>query len=433
MALLTPVEAKADRATTVARLLSVMCAALVAAALYVFVPIALTASDAGFYRALAGGTAVPRPFAFRVLAPWLAAALAHAAHRSLAFGFTVLGLLSLTALVFCLALPLLAARVGRPALRWACLAGILLTPVLPSLWADLYLPDLLHAALVAVYLMMLRARRWVLAAALLPLLYLARESTLLLAVVAVVVLARTVSRRVAITHAFAAALGWLLSQRAGARGLSNQRGVGDTLYLAGKVPHNLLKNMLGTSLWAEPMDGPRPPYLWTVPPSLHLGHIHQIGLIGIGLDLAYLTLLTALTTFGIGIAVALLLWERRAELWPDFRAEPWLLLAAVYGLLSFVLAPALGPSVDRLFLYGWPLFFLAVPAMLLRVVRRPVPIAAAAVLLLLQAGLGFLPRLIVYARPLIPRLVFYPHFLPLIGTVVLLAAAADLLRPSTLS
>jgi phosphotransferase system glucose/maltose/N-acetylglucosamine-specific IIC component len=50
--------------------------------------------------------------------------------------------------------------------------------------------------------------------------------------------------------------------------------------------------------------------------------------------------------------------------------EPWLCVAAIYGAVTFLLAPALGSAMTRLFDYGWPLFLLYLPAIIPRIWRN---------------------------------------------------------------
>ena len=431
------------RHTGASGLLIAAAAALVSPILLnLLVPVAPPFSDAVHYVDMAMGRPTPRPFAFRFLAPWLAAHLSAAAHLPLLTGFRVLGGACIAAIVFCLLLPLVQTgessytgglREGfgsRPGVRSAVGVCILLTPMLPGLWIDLLLPDLLHAALTAIYLMLLRARMWVLAGMLLPVMYLARESTVLLVVAAVVVLWRLAGRRVALLQIAGALAGTVVSAFAGAHGTGNQRGLRNTTYLLGKVPHNLLKNILGVRLWTERLDGPPPGYLWTVPPWLHLGSIRQVGVSSIALNLPVHSALMALTTFGIGIAALLLLLEQRQRVWPLLQREPWLLLAAVYGLLSWITAPAQGADVNRLFGYGWPLFLLALPFLLLHLWQRPLRTRAAIALVALHLLLGSTNALIQLTRPHFHIIGVLYGVLPLIASVLLLAAAADLLRPA---
>jgi hypothetical protein len=49
--------------------------------------------------------------------------------------------------------------------------------------------------------------------------------------------------------------------------------------------------------------------------------------------------------------------------------EPYLCVAAIYGAITFLMTPVLGASLVRLFDYGWPLFLVYLPVMMLRVWR----------------------------------------------------------------
>jgi hypothetical protein len=86
--------------------------------------------------------------------------------------------------------------------------------------------------------------------------------------------------------------------------------------------------------------------------------VRQIGLCTPEWTLPLFTLLTLLTLFGSG--PLLIIAARKAQLWST--RHPFAVqLAAVYGLLSFLLGPSLGDWIDRLIGYGWPLFWIGVP------------------------------------------------------------------------
>jgi hypothetical protein len=49
--------------------------------------------------------------------------------------------------------------------------------------------------------------------------------------------------------------------------------------------------------------------------------------------------------------------------------EPYLCVAAIYGVATFLMAPMLGAALLRIFYYGWPLFLVYLPATMPRIWR----------------------------------------------------------------
>jgi hypothetical protein len=318
-------------------------------------------SDAMHYQAMADGKTEMKPFAFRVLTPTVARLFADTTGRSTQDEFLVVGLVSLWALLY---------GVLRPVIEQPWLvAALTLIPFWLRNLHDYFLPDPLHAALCMVYLVLLRRRWWGWAAAMLPMMFLARESTLLLAVIAVPIVWLLAGRRAGMIQAGGAVLGEALSKFVARHAYANLHGINDTLYMIGKIPWNLSKNVFGITLWTNTLPGVQPVQIWSVPQWMHLGSIHQIGYSAFGGTVLLLNAVQLLTSFGLGICVLVcLIWRKPLrELLPW--KEPYLYVAVIYGGVAFLLAPVLGASLVRLFDYGWPLFLIYLPVALSRVWR----------------------------------------------------------------
>src|SRR5580658_7922844 len=141
-------------------------------------PGAIYAPDAGQYRLLALGqhSAVPSPFSARILGPAMAGWLGRVTGRGVDTGFLLLGIACLIAL-----LGLMAGLLWSWRAPLALSAAIFLMPFWVDIFHDYYLPDLLHAALLAALLLFLLSGYTSLAFLLLFPAYLARESTILIA------------------------------------------------------------------------------------------------------------------------------------------------------------------------------------------------------------------------------------------------------------
>jgi hypothetical protein len=322
-------------------------------------------ADSFHYQAMAEGKPAMKPFAFRVLEPAMAHLFANVTGKPTAGGFLVVGLLSGWVLLYGVLRPVLERRQDM----WLAFVLILL-PFWLRNFTNYFLPDLMHAALCMVYLSLLRTRRWGLAAAMLPVMFLARESTLLIAVIAVPILWRLVGRRAGLLQLAGTLVGMTASKFAARYALANQHDINDTLYIFGKIPWNASRNILGVTLWANTLPVLPPLRIWNVPHWLPLGGIHQVGYSEFSWFYPMLTSICLMTSFGLGSLVAIcLVWRTPLRrLLPS--QEPYLCIAAIYGAVTFLMSPMLGAALARLFDYGWPLFLVYLPAMIPRIWRN---------------------------------------------------------------
>jgi hypothetical protein len=221
----------------------------------------------------------------------------------------------------------------------------------------------------------------------LALMFLARESTLLVALIAVSVLWWLRERKAALLQLAGTLVGMVASKFISRHALANRHNINDTLYLIGKIPWNLSRNVFGLTLWTNTLQPVTPVQIWNLPRWIPLGGIHQIGYGAYDPIYQISTLVQLLTAFGLGSCVAIfILWRAPLrKLLP--KQEPWLCIAAIYGAMTFLLAPVLGAAMTRLFDYGWPLFLLYLPVVIPRIWRDwPVWIVSALVGLHLMAA-----------------------------------------------
>jgi hypothetical protein len=349
-----------------ARLLAALLATLAMLAIWKIVSVTpYVDADAFHYRAMADGQVAMKPFAFRVLLPAMARALANVTGKLTDDGFLVVGLASLWTLLY--GTLLLVLERGRD--TWLIVALISL-PFWQESFRDYWLPDLLHAALVMLYLLLLRKRWWGWAAAMLLPMYLARESTMLIVLIATPVLWWLAGRRVGLMQLAGALAGMAASKFAVRHALPNQHNINDTLYMIGKIPWNAAKNIFGVILWTNTLPVEPPIRVWNLPHWLPLGGVHQIGYSAFDGNYPVGTAISILGAFGLGTCVAICLaWKTPLRrLLP--REDPYLCIAGIYGATTFLLSPLLGAALLRLFAYGWPLFLVYLPAMVSRIWRN---------------------------------------------------------------
>ena len=332
-------------------------------ALLLGLPGAAYVPDAAQYRLLALGQhgAVPAPFSARILGPAMAGWLGRVTGRGVDTGFLLLGIVCLIAL-----LSLIAGLLWSWRAPLVLSAAIFLMPFWVDLVHDYYLPDLLHAALLAAILLFLLSGHTSLAFLLLFPAYLARESTLLVAICLVFACWRRIPLRPALVGALAILSAGLISRHYNQAAAVNVHGMSGGAYILGKLVWSFFKNVLGLPLWSNTLPECSPVWVKAIPPGSHFGAIRSVGLCQPSLWGPTRLLLAWFGIFGIGPAFALALWRKLVSPAGKLTLGRVMVLrfCLVYGLVSILMTPLLGASVDRLVEYGWPFYFVLLPWLL---------------------------------------------------------------------
>jgi hypothetical protein len=326
-------------------------------------PGAVYAPDAGQYRLLALGQrgAVPAPFSARILGPAIAGWLGRFTGLGVDTGFLVLGIVCLIAL-----LALVAGLLWSWQAPAVIFAAIFLMPFWVDIFHDYYLPDPLHGAILAAILLCLLFGHTGLALLLLFPAYLARESTLLVAICLIFACWRRVRLQSAVIGALALLCAGLVSRHYAQGGPASVHGMSGGAYILGKLVWSFFKNVLGLPLWSNTLPECSPVWVKTIPPGYHLGTIRTIGMCQPSLWGPSRLLLAWFGIFGIGPALALALWRKMMlPVVPADQHLPGKLIvfrfSIVYGLISILMTPLLGASADRLVEYGWPFYLVVLP------------------------------------------------------------------------
>jgi hypothetical protein len=327
-------------------------------------PGAIYAPDAGQYRLLALGQrdAVPAPFSARILGPAMAGWLGRVTGLGVDNGFLLLGIVCLVALI---------GLVGGLLWSWraqiAIFAAVFLMPFWVDVFHDYYLPDLLHATILAAILLCLLFGYNGLALLLLFPAYLARESTLLLALCLIFACWRRIPLRSAGIGLLAMGAGVLVSRHYGHSAPPSVHGLSGGAYILGKLFWSFFKNVLGLPLWSNTLPECSPTWVTALPRPL--GAIRSIGVCRPALWGPGRLLLAWFGIFGIGPALAVVLWRRMLPVLSgqgrDLKLTPGMVIVfrfcIVYGVISILMTPLLGASADRLVEYGWPFYFVVLP------------------------------------------------------------------------
>ena len=343
-----------------AALLSAIIAAPIAILTGLWMGGIFTQADTSQYLALAANQPAALPFASRQLGPLIVRGLVQAFHISIPAAFYVEGAVSwiiflATALWFLL-------RSGAPRILFAATLGMFF-------WARqfnlLVMPDLLYAALLAIFLLLLERRRFLLAGLMMFPLTVSRESTILTLLCFLI----AGWRRLRIPEAALAIISFLagsvLVRHLAANALPNSEHISPTLYLFAKMPWAFLKNFLGLYPWSNVYPECAVPQWQT---AFHFGPVKAIGICGFVADPPEQLIFYLLASFGLFPLLLLMLTRRKHFPWPlmQSRARDSVLMrfALIYGVLSFVMAGLLGESFQRLLAYSWPLFLTALPAIM---------------------------------------------------------------------
>jgi len=241
-------------------------------------------------------------------------------------------------------------------------AVLLLAPWFVEFFRMYYHAELFHAAVCGLFFLALPTRPR-LSLLILFVLFLVRESTILLALsVAAVALGRG-RPRFALATLGVAVLGWTVTSRVAAYAQPNIHHLGAALYLVAKVFHQFCSNILGLAFVVDKhafYNEFTPKYVFNLPHWGILGGITKLAFVRFDARGPLETALAALTTFGIFPLLFL-----RAGLFARFRqCAPAESIALLYGTLCFVTAPLLGNAISRYISYGWPALFIAAPALL---------------------------------------------------------------------
>ena len=325
-------------------------------------------ADSIAYRALALGriSEVPGSISGRVLHPYFVRFASWATGLNIDQAFLMVALITLALLIGTVAW-ILRQNTGFGALVWP----LLLTPVLvDEMFGLYYCQDLFYAALLGCFFVaLLKDRKWLALALLLPL-YLARESTLLLALVWVALAWLESDFIVVGACAAITIVGLFISRKFASLGLPNVHHTNEFVFLALKPPFDSLMNFFGIVLVPSEMRG-KPGYTCSpfaivhLPRLLSYGSTREFGICRFDPRMPLFTFTQWLSLFGIGPAFlwTLLRHNRRRVL---ANTPQWLKLATIYGLLYFLIAPAVSEWIVRDIGYAWPVFWLAAPALFMR-------------------------------------------------------------------
>ena len=243
---------------------------------------------------------------------------------------------------------------------WAgcVLLFLLANPRLIEAYRNYYWQEMFHTAVCMLFFLLARTRPW-LALPVVFLLYLTRESTIVLVGALFLV---ALSRRdwKLCLGVLAVALAAMKVQGAlVAGGLPNHHGIPTAFLDFLRIPYNFAYNICGVEIWTNTLPTVTilpPKWVVQLPSWVHLGNIRQVGYSGFFWANPVQTLVTLATAFGI---LPLVFIQKVARDWRSALHERFDVAAAlVYGGLMFLLTPLVGTVPDRYVIDAWPAFWI---------------------------------------------------------------------------
>jgi hypothetical protein len=329
-----------------------------------------TEGDSGWYMMMAGGEwqNVPKPWAARILHPLVASQIVGLVGVDVETAFVAVSFI-----YFMIFISLIVPQWRKLELTPGYLAlPALLMPFLIHLYQTIFMPDLFHATITAIFFWFLMSERNVGAATLMLVLIGIRESSLALGLITVMVgvlrrewrfsalvLGSTIAGYVAVKFIVASV----------SPGVQNAHDMPELVYLATKLPANFLHNIVGIAMYTNTVQWCVDPIATVnVPAGFGLGAIREIGFCKPNPWAPLRTATVLSTLFGVlpGIIAAVVssaYWRKPIR--EVLNCTPrWMVVAFCYGLFMWLVGPLSGKSVHRLAGYAWPLFLLVAPALL---------------------------------------------------------------------
>lgn len=318
-------------------------------------------SDMKWYVAMAENrfNEVIQPFSGRFLQPFLTGQISSYFGLSVNQSFFVVTIISLIS--FFIINAVLFKKISQPSLF---LVPIFLLPYFAGLFQASFLPDSFYIFLIAFFFLFLMERMEAAGLLILFLLFLTRESTILLGIALLVVSFLRSQKILTVAVLVVIALSIFTTYQIAALGLPNIHNLSNFSYLVLKMPYNFFNNVFGAKLWINTLPNLcNPLFVFNVPRYLQIGPIDSVGFCRFDASAPLYTAMVLLTTFGVmPLALCYVLFSRFKLVMN--KSPLWLLIALTYGLASYFMSVLVTGAVQRSVGYGWPAFLLAVPFLL---------------------------------------------------------------------
>ncbi|MDO8752057.1 MAG: hypothetical protein Q7J22_00675 [Candidatus Wolfebacteria bacterium] len=320
--------------------------------------------DVEWYIAAAEGrwNELIEPYSARFLHPFLVTTLSRILPLDIYQSFSVIAVVSIF-LFFLVNIAMLKDTLKRPLL----LVPLFFIPYFFDTLRYTFHPDALYLMLTALFFLTLFYKKESLSLVILFLLFLTRESTLLLGIMFMGVSWVRSKKLLALAVLVVMLISLYAVGRVKDVGQPNPHQLSGPIYMASKLSYNFMTNALGIVPWVNTSNRCDPALKISLPPLQSLGDVRAIGVCGFDGSGPARSLITLLTIFGIAPLVLVYVWRKRKSILKELPL--WMLLALIFGVAHFILGVMAGTGVQRLVGYGWPAFLLVTPFVLAAFLR----------------------------------------------------------------
>ncbi len=240
------------------------------------------------------------------------------------------------------------------------LIPIFLLPYFFATLREIFQPDAFYIFLTALFFLFLFYQKESASLLVLFLLFLTRESTIILGLIFIILSWLRSKKILALTALVVVAISFYVTSAIGSIGQPNVHQLNGLVYLPLKFVYNFAANVFGVKLWVNTYTSCEPAFQFNLPAIPQLGVINKAGFCGFDFSLPLYTLFTLLTIFGVGPLLLFSYLKRQSKkIFKEFAF--WIVVALIYGLAHFFIGVFAGTVIQRIVGYSWPAFLLINP------------------------------------------------------------------------
>jgi hypothetical protein len=311
-------------------------------------------ADNGYYIKVSQWEPVRRPFSSRLLYPNMARLIMDITGLSIPQSFIVCNTFALLLFLF------LSTHLIKTITSFAPLAiPLLCNPLILCYFQTAYLPDLFFAGLVSLYFVLILHSYFKVSLLILLFLCATREAALILIISMMFVCIYQSKWKLVLSLAIVMVLGIAINSFSARFGLPTPANMNPLLFYFIRIPNNLFYNITGIPIWSNIYaDFCHPVIIINIPTWLPFGNLHSIGFCPINITTPFRNLSFYLTIFGVLPSLLFyILFKNYKKILES--APQYIMVALVYGIISFTSAILLSMEIMRYAGHAWPIFWIA--------------------------------------------------------------------------
>jgi len=299
-----------------------------------------------------------QPYSTRILHPVIIASLSRFLHLDIYETFSIVAIESLFLFLLINAI-ILKDKIKKSLF----LIPIFFLPFFYNTLRYIFHPDAFYIFLTALFFLFLFYKKEAASLIILFLLFLTRESTIILGLVLIILSWLRSKKLLAIGTLYVSLVSLFIAGSVSRIGQSNIHHLGNFAYTILKFSYNFMANIFGAKFWVDTYHTCAPIFKFSLPQLKIFGNIREAGFCGFDFSLPMNTLITLLTIFGIAPLIFFyFLKKKRDRIFKEFPF--WAIIVLIYGLAFYFIGISSGTGVWRIVGYGWPVFLLATPILI---------------------------------------------------------------------